>query len=110
MPPCTSGSKPGLAVNSGSRSTATLTLTVPLRVFQRSIVVDEVGGERRRVDLLEERDLRVGCGDHDVGAQLLAGLEHDAAHPPVANVDPRDARIGADGRAERLRRTRAARS
>ena len=104
VPPCTSGSKPGLAVNSGSRSTATFTFTVPLRVFQRSIAVDEVGRERGAVDLLEERDLRMRRGDHDVGAQLLTRLERDAAHAPVAHVDARDRRVGAHGRAVRERR------
>ena len=108
VPPCTSGSKPGLAVNSGSRSTATFTFTVPLRVFQRSIAVDEVGRERGAVDLVEERDLRMRRRDHDVGAQLLARLERHAAHAPVAHVDARDRRVGAHRRA--VRRAAAARS
>ena len=41
-------SKPGFAVNSGNRSTATLTLTVPLRVFQRSIAVTKSEGNALR--------------------------------------------------------------
>ena len=99
VPPCTSGSKPGLAVNSGSRSTATFTFTVPLRVFHRSIVSTKSVGQRGAVDLLEERDLRMRRRDHDVGAQLLARLERHAAHASVAHVDARDGRVGAHGRA-----------
>ena len=50
VPPCTSGSKPGLQRNSGSRSSARFTFTVPLRVFQRSMVGDEVGGQLLAVE------------------------------------------------------------
>ena len=103
VPPCTSGSKPGLAVNSGSRSTATFTFTVPLRVFHRSIAVDEVGGQLVPVDLVEERDLRMRGRDHDVGAQLLARFEGHAARAAVAHVDARDRCVGAHGRAVRDR-------
>ena len=52
VPPCTSGSKPGLAVNSGSRSTARLTFTVPLRVFQRSMSATKSAGQLGAVDQL----------------------------------------------------------
>ena len=52
VPPCTSGSKPGLAVNSGSRSTATFTFTVPLRDRQRSMRSTKSVGSSRAVDLL----------------------------------------------------------
>ena len=48
VPPCTSGSKPGLAVNSGSRSTATFTFTVPLRDLPALDALDEVGRAARR--------------------------------------------------------------
>ena len=48
VPPWTSGSKPGLAVNSGSRSTATLTLTVPDRVFHRSMSATKSAGNSSR--------------------------------------------------------------
>ena len=44
VPPWTSGSKPRLARNSGSRSTATFTLTVPLRDFHCVIVSTKSSG------------------------------------------------------------------
>ena len=91
------------AVNSGSRSTATLTFTVPLRVFQRSMRSTKSVGSSRALDLFEERDLRVRRRDDDVGAQLLARLERHAAHAAVAHVDARDRRVGAHGRAVRDR-------
>ena len=79
VPPCTSGSKPGLAVNSGSRSTARLTFTVPaaglpaLDVGRRS----RSGSSARSIC---SRKVIFGCvaATTDVGAQLLADLEHDA--------------------------------
>ena len=95
-------------VNSGSRSTATFTFTVPLRVFHRSMRSTKSVGQLGAVDLVEERDLRMRRRDHDVGAQLLTRLERHAAHPPVAHVDARDGRVGAHGRAVRERRARAA--
>ena len=92
------------AVNSGSRSTATFTFTVPLRVFHRSMRSTKSVGQLGAVDLVEERDLRMRRRDHDVGAQLLARLERDTAHPPVAHVDARDRRVGAHDRAVRYGR------
>ena len=52
VPPCTSGSKPGLAVNSGSRSTATFTFTVAAARLPPLDVGDEVVGQLGAVDLV----------------------------------------------------------
>jgi hypothetical protein len=48
VPPWISGSKAGRQVNWGSRSTARLTLTVPLRVFQRSMSATKSPGSSAR--------------------------------------------------------------
>ena len=48
VPPWTSGSKPGLLANSGSRSTARLTFTTPLRLRHRSMSATKSGGRAAR--------------------------------------------------------------
>ena len=53
--------------------------------------LDEVVRQRRRLDLLEEGDLRMRRRDHDIRAQLLARLEHDTRARSVPNVDAGDA-------------------
>ena len=95
VPPCTSGSKPGLAVNSGSRSTATFTFTVPLRERQLSMRSTKSVGSWARSMCSQERDLRMRRRDHDVGAQFLARFERHAAHATVVHVDAGDGRVGA---------------
>ena len=59
----------------------------------------EVVGKHRAIDLVEERDLRVRRRDHNVGAELLAGLQRDAEHAAVHHVDATDGRVRPYGRA-----------
>ena len=104
VPPWTSGSKPALARNSGSRSTATFTLTVPLRDFHCVIVSTKSSGSAD--GSICSRKVIFGC----VAAITTSARSSspDSSTTPralsVAHVDASDARVRADRGTERLRR------
>ena len=83
MPPWTSGSKPGLAVNSGSRSTATLTLTVPDRVFHRSMSATKSAGRSARSSSRRNEIFGWAVVTTTGAVELLAALEDDAGDAAV---------------------------
>ena len=78
-----------------------MTLTVPDRVFHRSMSVDELGGQLVAVEQPEEGDLRVSGGDDDRAGELLAALQRHAVALPSAVEIRGDRRLGADLGAER---------
>ena len=103
-PPCTFGSNPGSAVNSGSSASARLIFTVPLRVFQWVMSFTKSAGSS--VAFSWSRNVILGwhVGDDDRRDQLLAAVEHHAASPAVLGLDRRDAGVHADLGAEEPRR------
>ena len=108
---------PGRHVKSGRRSTARFTLPDEPRNLNRRTSSSNDGVERARLEQTQERPPRVDRREDDVGADLLAGLEHDAAGataagrgcarpaPPSGSPRPR-ARAAAADRVRDRRRCR----
>ena len=93
-------------MKSGSSDIATLTLTTPERVFQRSMSQTKSAGSSCAVDQVEERDLRVDAGDDDRRAELVAVLERDADGAAAAHEDLLHARVRCGSRSRTTRPTR----
>jgi hypothetical protein len=76
-----------------------LIFTTPAAALPALDVADEVAGQVLGADVLQERELGVHRGDHDLGPQLVAVVQHDAHGPAVLDQHPGDPGVGADLRA-----------
>ena len=100
MPPqcCGASSLPGSARKSGSSASAKLILQ-PVPIVRQGGDLRSDFRLRRLLRALDaEGRLWIGIGEHEVGRDLLAIVEHDAGHPAVADRDLGDRRREADRR------------